>query len=202
MRLLSIWRSSKASQRCFKGGDNRVSVYGARALFDGLLNDFPQKSLSQLRRNAEIVNNPDFENALVKLQIARESELTAREETAVRKFLKEAAVEETPVDNYDDADDVGYAMRILNNAESNKRARTDKSKYRSTQHVTATSNLCERLFSLAKLIMSYLRKHMDPDHLEWLLFLKANKNLWLSKPQLIQDILDNAPPGDGISDEV
>ncbi len=88
------------------------------------------------------------------------------------------------------------------NAESNKRARIDKSKYRSTQHVTATSNISERLFSLAKLIMSYLRKHMDPDHLEWLPFLKANNNLWLSRPQLIQDIHDNAPPGEGIRDEV
>ena len=93
-------------------------------------------------------------------------------------------------------------MRNLNNAESIKRARIDRSKYRFTQHVTETSNMCERLFSLAKLIMSYLRKHMDPDHLEWLLFIKANKNIWLSMPKIIQDILDNAPSGDGISDEV
>ena len=119
----------------------------------------------------------------------------------MRKFSKEATAEEQQLDTYE-ADDVGYAMRILYNAESNKRARIDKSKYRSTQHVTAPSNMCERLFSLAKLIMSYLRKHMDPDHLEWLLFLKANKNLWLSRPQLIQDILDNAPAGECIRDEV
>ena len=52
------------------------------------------------------------------------------------------------------------------------------------------------------LIIRVVSEHMDPDHLEWLLFLKANKNLWLSKPKLIQDILDSAPAGDGISDEV
>jgi hypothetical protein len=50
------------------------------------------------------------------------------------------------------------------------------------------------------LIIRVVSEHMDPDHLEWLLFLKANKILWLSIPQLIQDILDNTPAGDGARD--
>ena len=50
------------------GGENPVTLYGARALFNGLLKDFPHKSLSYLRANAAIVNNADFENAAVKLQ--------------------------------------------------------------------------------------------------------------------------------------
>jgi len=52
------------------------------------------------------------------------------------------------------------------------------------------------------LIIRVVSEHMDPDHLEWLLFLKANNSLWLSMPQLIQVILDNAPAGDGVRDEV
>ena len=50
------------------GGENPVTLYGARALFNGLLKDFPHKSLSYLRANAAIVNNADFENTAVKLQ--------------------------------------------------------------------------------------------------------------------------------------
>ena len=64
----------------------------------------------------------------------------------MRKFSKEATAEEQQLDTYE-TDDVGYAMHILNNATNNKRARIDKSKYRSTLHDIATSNTCERLRS-------------------------------------------------------
>ena len=73
------------------------------------------------------MNNIDFENAVVKLQSGREGELTAREKTAVSMFSKEAVANETQLNN-DDEDDVGYALRILKNAESNKRARINRSK--------------------------------------------------------------------------
>ena len=131
----------------------------------------------------------------MKLQGGKESQLNTQENDAVKIFLFD---KETPeVDDEVDAD-AGYAEQILNAAELNKRARVDKSKYRSTLNVSSTSNMCERFFSAAKLIMSALRKHMDPDHLEKFLFLKANKSLWIGMPQIIQDILDNAPPGDGL----
>ena len=55
------------------------------------------------------------------------------------------------------------------------------SKYRSTLHVSATSNVVERLFSRAKLVMSDHRKHMDPSTLEMLLMLRMNKDLWDEK---------------------
>ena len=42
-----------------------------------------------------------------------------------------------------------------------KRSRIEKSKYRSTEHVSSTSEVCERIFSVAELVMSDLRKHMD-----------------------------------------
>jgi hypothetical protein len=191
------------SKRLQGGGDKRVSVYGVRALFDKLIADFPDKSLAHLRKNAAIVNNIEFENGIVKLQGGKESELTPREKTAVKIFLNQnsAAAVESQEDNEAD-DDEGYATRILNEAEVNKRARIEKSKYRGTLHVASTSNMCERLFSLAKLIMSHLRKSMDPDHLEWLLFLKANKQFWVDMPQIIQEILDESPEEDAFTDEV
>ena len=49
--------------------------------------------------------------------------------------------------------------------------------YRSLKHVSATSNVCERLFSRAKLPAGDHRKHMSPYHLELLLFLRYNQDL-------------------------
>ena len=57
-------------------------------------------------------------------------------------------------------------------------------------HVSPTSNICERLFREAKLIMSATRKNMNPDSLNMLLFLKANRRLW-PKPSMIQKILND-----------
>jgi len=52
------------------------------------------------------------------------------------------------------------------------------SRYRRFDHVSVTSNVVERLFSRAKIIMNPYRKHMDPFHLELLLFLRYNKEYW------------------------
>ena len=47
------------------------------------------------------------------------------------------------------------------------------------KHISATSNLVERLFSRAKqLIMSDRCKHTSPFHLELILFLSCNKDVW------------------------
>ena len=82
-----------------------------------------------------------------------------------------------------------YADRILSEAEQNKRQRIDTSKYRSTIHVLPQSNLCERLFSHAKIIMADRRKHMKPQTLNDVLLLKANRHLW--NASVIQDILND-----------
>ena len=52
------------------------------------------------------------------------------------------------------------------------------SKHRSLKHISPTSNVCERIFSRAKLVMRPHRKHISPFHLEMLIFLRCNKGLW------------------------
>ena len=52
----------------------------------------------------------------------------------MRKFSKEATAEEQQLDTYE-ADDVGYAMRILNNARTiNAGALTNQSVFHATRH--------------------------------------------------------------------
>ena len=57
-----------------------------------------------------------------------------------------------------------------------KKPRNDKSKYHQT--VLAMSNICEPLFSAAKLILTDLIKNMDPNTVAMILFLKSNMNMW------------------------
>ena len=51
-------------------------------------------TLPQLERDAPIINNPDFENGIIKIQDGLESQLTPDERDAVQRFLKPVALED------------------------------------------------------------------------------------------------------------
>jgi hypothetical protein len=85
---------------------------------------------------------------------------------------------------------LSYAERLLEAGHQAKKAREDTSRYRKVSHVVATSNTCERLFSQAKLLMSSLRRKMEPATLNMLLFLKHNIALW-PDARLIQEIIND-----------
>ncbi len=76
-----------------------------------------------------------------------------------------------------------FAASVLSADHTKKVARIEKhvSVYRSVKHITPTSNIVERLFSRAKLIMTDRRKHMDPDNLDMLLCLRMNYDLWTAE---------------------
>ena len=52
------------------------------------------------------------------------------------------------------------------------------STYEKVFHVIPTSNICERLFSRAKLVLSDRRKNLTFTHFEILIFLWLNKDMW------------------------
>jgi hypothetical protein len=187
------------------GGENRVNRYGARCAFDALLadHDSVERPLHHLRRNAAIVNNRHFENAIVKIQSGLEAELSNPEKVAVVRFKIPTAAPD-PAEGVAAAAPVvqlSFFERAHKDSHDKKKARLEKSKYRSTEHVSAMSNICERLFSLAKLIMTHLRKSMDPETLNMLLFLKANKTLWNEKNIFDEIIADFAAAGVADDDE-
>jgi len=86
--------------------------------------------------------------------------------------------------------ELGYADQLLRNTHRNKRRREESSEYRAVKHVSPTTNICERLFSKAKLVMTALRKKMHPSSLNMILFLKANRHFW-PNAFLIQKILND-----------
>ena len=61
--------------------------------------------------------------------------------------------------------------------------------------IVHTSNVCERLFSCAKLLLSSLRKNLFPSTLNMLVFLKANRWIW-TDPMIIQNIVDSKNDND------
>ena len=121
---------------------------------------------SKLFLNLPIVNWKNFEKGLVKIQDGKESLLSDQEAMAVKSFTKHV---------YAETENAGadYAEQLL----LAKMRKTDSSKYEPLQWSPSTSNICERLFSRAKLTLGYLRHSLTPMHLEACLFLFINKYL-------------------------
>ena len=136
-----------------------------------------------LSADAAIVQNRNFEKGVVKLQRGNEHELTAGEKIQLRRFLKEDAPAEDGDEEDDDEEEeeggLAVAQRLHDRNQARKRARIMRtsSKHRSTKHVCSATNMVERLFSRAKLVMTDLRRSMYPRNLEMLMFLRANRHL-------------------------
>ena len=180
------------------GGEKRKSLYEVKALFRKLVEDYGEEfALAEIKPDADIVLNKHFENGISKIQACNEEALSQQEKAAVKIFLRPTTRGEASVEENEDETGLSYAEQALRAAQSQKRRRAYKSKYRPTGHVSPTSNIVERTNSHAKLIMCDRRKHMSPDTLNMILILKANKVLWPNETSL-QDILDN---NDATADE-
>ena len=129
---------------------------------------------SQLGKDSDIVHNKNFKNGIVKIQDGEENKLNANEKESVKIFLfannNSGRDEEMTMDNEE-----SFVDSTLKAALVKKKKAT---KYHSTKHVSPTSNICERLFSRASIIMTPNRRSMDPDMLEMIIMLRFNKDLW------------------------
>ena len=122
-----------------------------------------------------------------KIQGGLYSTLTNQEKASVKNFLKPAREE---VKEDEPEPEVSYAESVLRGAELQKRRRTSASKYRSTSHVSPTTNIVERANSQAKLIMADRRSSLLPQTLNMLMIVKHNKSFWLTA-ESVQEILDS-----------
>ena len=71
-----------------RAGDNTLTLYRSRLLFDNLLTKYGDLyELTQLKDNSELVTNPDFENGIIKIQkeLSDRNRLTPREKNAVSR---------------------------------------------------------------------------------------------------------------------
>ena len=154
-----------------------VDLHGVRCLFDGLIEECPAAK-PFLKMDAEIVHSKHFESGVIKVQSGNEQTLTRDEKKSLKRFLIDYDANNDSDIEEIESDQLSFADSVLERAQAAKRQRIEKSAYRSMKHVSPTSNVCERLFSRAKLIMTDQRKHMTPYHLEMMLFLRFNSDLW------------------------
>ena len=144
-KLRSFESVSRALQA---SGDKRLNVFQARELLERLVQDYGDEfPLTATRKDAVTTQSKNFETAVYKTQGGLESKLTNQEKASVRIFLKPAREE---VREDEPEPEVGYAESVLRGAEQQKRRGTSASKYRSTSHVSPTTNIVERAKSQAK----------------------------------------------------
>ena len=139
---------------------DNIKLCHAHALLNSLLSDVPFDMPHidpAYTDTTDYHRNYNFEQAICKIQMRRESELTLLEKDAVKIFLKSSTIKST--------EGKGYADAIVTSVDSG--LGEFSSSYRSVSHVTPTSNVVERLFSMCKNTMSDRRKHMGPECLEY-----------------------------------
>ncbi len=190
--LQKLKHFESVSKKLQGSGEKRLTVFGAREILDQLIRDHGEEfPLTAVKRDAGIIQNRYFENAIYKIQAGLEGSMDQREKNSVKIFLKPVAeniVRENDHEPGEEEED--YADRALRVAEQQKRRRVSASKYRSTDHVSPTTNIVERSNSHAKLIITDRRSSMSPDTVNMLMILKHNRSLWPSDTT-IQEILDS-----------
>ena len=160
---------------------HKVNLLSVRIAFDDLIAEIPELE-SKLGPNAAVVHNPQFENAIVKLQ--KGEELSTNEKRVLSVFKCGAVVQ-----SEGDEERLSYEERLLRRVEESKTPSNKRNaSFRNTFHVSPTSNIVERLFSRAGLVMRPHRRSMDPSTLEMLFLLRFNKDLWAEKT--LQGIID------------
>ncbi|KAL4152374.1 hypothetical protein PRNP1_009305 [Phytophthora ramorum] len=129
--------------------------------------------------DAHTVHSTAFESAVVKVTGARGEELTPEELEALEPFELESAAEPTPATSGS-----GVSTRSRNATEDFATAllRSDAATPQLSPPyspivaaILPTSNLCERLFSLRKLVMTPQRSSLLPVNIEMIAFLRANR---------------------------
>jgi hypothetical protein len=109
--------------------------------------------------------------------------LTTDEANTVEKFLKKA---DEPV--VQDKPSTKSPNRFLELRHTPKNEDQIHQAYEGFMAVPCTSNICERLFSRSKLVIGSLRQSLTPEHVESILYLLCNRDLW--NCATIQSILD------------
>ena len=109
----------------------------------------------------------------MKLQSGRQNDLTESEQELVEKLLLNH--EENKKKNSErEADQLEIQKRL----EKRQKINNQDPKYRDCDFILGSNAIFERVFSMAKNVLSENRRRMTPELFEAILFLKLNENLW------------------------
>lgn len=148
---------------------NDLQLCEAQALLSGTIKLIPSE-LKYLAADANILHSPKFQSAVVKIQKQDNASLTPEEENLLADLrLDRVDLTEEVADNNED-----FATELL---QAEKRPRI-ANEYMNLDWIPPTSNVFERLFSLARLTLSDYRQATLPENVETALFLKINAKFW------------------------
>ena len=176
--LKGIQQATKLLQK------NDCKLEGVRDIFDELIKDHPEME-EYLAPDSNIVESGNFETGIVKVQCGREDSLTAAEKAAISCFrLVNPQETQQP--------QAATALSLEERINRAKRMRlVGTTQYIGLNWIPATSDLVERFFSQAKLVLSDLRKGMSPITFESIMFLKMHLQLW-SHPEFVRGALNGS----------
>ncbi|KAG6966007.1 hypothetical protein JG688_00006964, partial [Phytophthora aleatoria] len=158
-----------------------ISMKSVRLLFDKMAEMFPVTG-HYLRPDAEIIHSPAFESDVVKVSRSTEADLTPPESQALEPFQLEAAATEPAASSRGSrartrarsAEDFATALLQSRPAPEQVAPRYEPI----VAAFPPTSNLCVRLFSQCKLVMTPHHASLLPMNFEMIVFLRANRNYW------------------------
>jgi hypothetical protein len=164
-----------------------ITFVRVREIFDEVLRNFPELS-THLADDADIVKNPVFEKAVV--SISKGLKLTDEQRLeAIRLLKSEPELLETTSDSQEgsseECGDGGapvqerYSKTLERRLKRQKTLETEAPDiYCNLDMLPGTSVNCERLFSLAKHILTDTCKRTSALLFEALLLLKVNRQMW------------------------
>jgi hypothetical protein len=142
-----------------------------REVFDAILAEFPCMS-RYLAVDGAVVHSPTFETAIVK--VLNDSDTVTEDEALLLRMFK---VHEEDTDQESD-EQLTIAERAMHAKKRRKVSKRIATTFQDLSYIQPTSNMVERLFSKARLVLTDYRKSMSPYTFECLMFLGNNRDLW------------------------
>jgi hypothetical protein len=147
--------------------DSKRTLLEVRAIFDGLLENYPSMH-HYISGESNFVHSPAFENGIVKVQSEQLDDMSPEEKELLEPFLENNPTLVSPTRP------TSLSAQALNRIKKRKIT----TEYVSLEHIPPTSNIVERLFSAARMVLTDYRKNMDPYTFECIMFLKVNRSKW------------------------
>ena len=152
--------------------ESSISLSDVRSIFDVCIESYPLMK-HYLAADAKIVHCPNFESGILKVIDGDIESLSQPELNCVSVFSKEiiCVLEKEPIS-------MTLAQKGMMNRKRRKISPNDCHHFINLEFIPPTSNVVERLFSSARLVLTDYRKSMSPYSFECIMFLKFNASLW------------------------
>ena len=142
-----------------------------RQVFDAILAEFPCMS-RYLAVDGAVVHSPTFESTIVK--VLNDPDTVMEDEALLLRMFK---VHEEDTDQEPD-EQLTIAEMAMHAKKRRKVTKRMATTFKDLSFIHPTSNMVERLFSRARLVLTDYRKSMSPYTFECLMFLGNNRDLW------------------------